>query len=113
MQQHARTAREQGGSATVGDNDDGESPWVVVHCSAGCGRTGTFCTVDSVIHLLEKQSNQASAAADDRSTRPNDNNSVDDKGQKISPFHLAQSGGDAFVSPKISFSTVHNFGASD
>jgi tyrosine-protein phosphatase 2/3 len=26
---------------------------VVVHCSAGCGRTGTFCTVDSVIHSLE------------------------------------------------------------
>lgn len=109
MQQHARTAREQGGSATVGDNDDGESPWVVVHCSAGCGRTGTFCTVDSVIHLLEKQSNQASAAADDRSTRPNDNNSVDDKGQKISPFHLAQSGGDAFESKDLVYRTVHNF----
>lgn len=26
---------------------------VLVHCSAGCGRTGTFCTVDSVIANLE------------------------------------------------------------
>ena len=28
---------------------------VIVHCSAGCGRTGTFCTVDSVIDMLKKQ----------------------------------------------------------
>ena len=26
---------------------------IVVHCSAGCGRTGTFCTVDSVVATLE------------------------------------------------------------
>ena len=28
---------------------------VMVHCSAGCGRTGTFCTVDSVIDMLKRQ----------------------------------------------------------
>lgn len=28
---------------------------VLVHCSAGCGRTGTFCTVDSVVSTLEKR----------------------------------------------------------
>lgn len=28
---------------------------VLVHCSAGCGRTGTFCTVDSVIGILKRQ----------------------------------------------------------
>jgi protein-tyrosine phosphatase len=26
----------------------------LVHCSAGCGRTGTFCTVDSVMDTLER-----------------------------------------------------------
>lgn len=28
---------------------------MLVHCSAGCGRTGTFCTVDSVIDMLKRQ----------------------------------------------------------
>jgi protein tyrosine phosphatase len=28
---------------------------VLVHCSAGCGRTGTFCTVDSVMEMLKRQ----------------------------------------------------------
>jgi len=32
----------------------GQRP-VLVHCSAGCGRTGTFCTIDSVIDMLKRQ----------------------------------------------------------
>ncbi|KAK6532268.1 hypothetical protein TWF281_006460 [Arthrobotrys megalospora] len=33
---------------------DVERP-VLVHCSAGCGRTGTFCATDSVIDMLRRQ----------------------------------------------------------
>ncbi|RVD85281.1 uncharacterized protein DFL_003607 [Arthrobotrys flagrans] len=33
---------------------DGERP-ILVHCSAGCGRTGTFCATDSVIDTLRRQ----------------------------------------------------------
>lgn len=35
-------------------SSDAPLPWVLVHCSAGCGRTGTFCTVDSVIDILRE-----------------------------------------------------------
>lgn len=36
------------------ENDEAARP-MLVHCSAGCGRTGTFCTVDSVIDMLKRQ----------------------------------------------------------
>ncbi|KAK2760356.1 hypothetical protein FQN54_002426 [Arachnomyces sp. PD_36] len=36
---------------------------IVVHCSAGCGRTGTFCTVDSVIDMLKRQRSGQSLSA--------------------------------------------------
>ena len=35
---------------------------VVVHCSAGCGRTGTFCTVDTVVDQLQRQRAAAATA---------------------------------------------------
>lgn len=42
-------------SADTGDvAPKGQRP-VLVHCSAGCGRTGTFCTIDSVIDMLKRQ----------------------------------------------------------
>ncbi|AET38980.1 tyrosine protein phosphatase PTP3 Ecym_3500 [Eremothecium cymbalariae DBVPG len=31
----------------------GDLPTVLVHCSAGCGRTGTFCTVDTIVSNLK------------------------------------------------------------
>lgn len=34
---------------------DSNSRPMLVHCSAGCGRTGTFCTVDSVIDMMKRE----------------------------------------------------------
>ncbi|KAM0484953.1 hypothetical protein ACHAP7_002972 [Fusarium lateritium] len=42
---------------------------MLVHCSAGCGRTGTFCTVDSVIDMLKRQ---RQAKMDSLNSRDND-----------------------------------------
>ena len=42
-----------GGSASRPDPPNSRP--VLVHCSAGCGRTGTFCTVDTVIDILKRQ----------------------------------------------------------
>ena len=42
------------GRAKDEPTEKGERP-IVVHCSAGCGRTGTFCTVDSVVDMLKRQ----------------------------------------------------------
>lgn len=42
----------------------------IVHCSAGCGRTGTFCAVDTVINMIRRQQlhqqygNSAATASD-------------------------------------------------
>lgn len=59
---------------------------VLVHCSAGCGRTGTFCTVDSVIDMLKRQR----AATRTRQGTPMD---VDSSGkQEESPFFAGAPG---------------------
>lgn len=49
----------------------GEAPIdrpIVVHCSAGCGRTGTFCTVDTVIDMLRRQRRERQEKGQTRST---------------------------------------------
>ncbi|KAK8129818.1 Tyrosine-protein phosphatase 1 [Apiospora kogelbergensis] len=50
---------------------DSESRPMLVHCSAGCGRTGTFCTVDSVIDMLKRE-RIASLAANKRKDNDGD-----------------------------------------
>ena len=42
---------------------------MLVHCSAGCGRTGAFCTVDSVIDMLKRQRLAKLNKASSRSNR--------------------------------------------
>ena len=42
-----------------GGNGEIGSP--VVHCSAGCGRTGTFCTIDSCLTMLSQFSSDDSS----------------------------------------------------
>lgn len=46
--------RQTNGAQASGPDPPNGRP-VLVHCSAGCGRTGTFCTVDSVIDMLKRQ----------------------------------------------------------
>ncbi|KAF2747341.1 hypothetical protein M011DRAFT_402893 [Sporormia fimetaria CBS 119925] len=62
------------GSASRPDPPNGRP--VLVHCSAGCGRTGTFCTVDSVIDMLKRQrqvrSTRAGTPMDMESSQPQD-----------------------------------------
>ncbi|KAF2086632.1 tyrosine-protein phosphatase non-receptor type 6 [Saccharata proteae CBS 121410] len=68
--------------ANQGSNIDEPEPEnsrpVLVHCSAGCGRTGTFCTVDSVIDILKRQRSmrrsQRQASPMDLDRSPTSNN---------------------------------------
>ncbi|KAL8682814.1 MAG: hypothetical protein Q9186_001143 [Xanthomendoza sp. 1 TL-2023] len=64
VEQCGEVMRGHSGSQRLDDPaPQGERP-VVVHCSAGCGRTGTFCTVDSVIDMMKRQQ-QAGLGKDD------------------------------------------------
>lgn len=63
---------------------------VLVHCSAGCGRTGTFCTVDTVIDMLKRQRNaragrQGTPMDIDSSGKQNDSPFFASSTESISP----------------------------
>jgi protein-tyrosine phosphatase len=53
VMQHASAAPTQSFRSDEPEPEDARP--MLVHCSAGCGRTGTFCTVDSVIDMLKRQ----------------------------------------------------------
>lgn len=52
--QRASSSSTQSPRSSEPESDEAARP-MLVHCSAGCGRTGTFCTVDSVIDMLKRQ----------------------------------------------------------
>jgi protein tyrosine phosphatase len=52
--QRASSSVTQSPRSSEPENDDAARP-MLVHCSAGCGRTGTFCTIDTVIDMLKRQ----------------------------------------------------------
>lgn len=54
IEQCDAVVRQTNGGHASGPDPPHSRP-VLVHCSAGCGRTGTFCTVDSVIDMLKRQ----------------------------------------------------------
>jgi len=54
VEQCDAVVRSMSGASSAGPDPPNARP-VLVHCSAGCGRTGTFCTVDSVIDMMRRQ----------------------------------------------------------
>lgn len=58
-------------ATTSGETVLGPAP-MLVHCSAGCGRTGTFCTVDSVLDLLRQSRASGSLSQQGSTTEERD-----------------------------------------
>ncbi|KAM3074899.1 phosphotyrosine-specific ptp2-like protein [Clarireedia jacksonii] len=58
LMQHAASSATQSPRSDDPEEEEETRP-MLVHCSAGCGRTGTFCTVDSVIDMLKRQRKEA------------------------------------------------------
>ncbi|PFH55771.1 hypothetical protein XA68_17648 [Ophiocordyceps unilateralis] len=63
---------------------------MLVHCSAGCGRTGTFCAVDTVIDMLKRQRQAKLAASRDACAMDQDDEAVSPRSSNqagsIGPF---------------------------
>lgn len=64
---------------------------MLVHCSAGCGRTGTFCAVDSVIDMLKRQRQVKHASSQAPKRRDVDGDiRMEDMDGTVSPFTDSQ-----------------------
>lgn len=62
---------------------------MLVHCSAGCGRTGTFCTVDSVIDMLKRQ-RLSNLSAQNSGRDDEGDTAMRDIDEPISPMTMAE-----------------------
>jgi len=84
----------------ISEPDPPEAPPIVVHCSAGCGRTGTFCTVATVIDMLKRQR----TSRDQRSRRYRDSSPMHiDTTRRSSSVTMKDSNSDPFfTSPAAS-----------
>lgn len=70
VEQCDAVVRASNGSSNGSPVPEGWRP-IVVHCSAGCGRTGTFCTVDSVIDMMKRKRREANSSGDAGSPKRN------------------------------------------
>ena len=109
--------RKDSGASTHGKSDGVSLGWhdapasaedarpMLVHCSAGCGRTGTFCTVDSVIDMLKRQKLEAVREA---------NRIIDARERSIAPqMPVMHTDADGDVSMDQGIDTMHPLAASN
>jgi len=88
VEQTDAVVRASQGTSASGPAPENPRP-VLVHCSAGCGRTGTFCTVDTVLDMVKKQRGakprvRSSSSSDVEMTSPSRGNSVSEASEQVS-----------------------------
>lgn len=71
---------EPSNSKNKNDNDLRGTRPMLVHCSAGCGRTGAFCTIDSVLDMLKRQRLRAARRANKAKAKGRGNGEVSGAG---------------------------------